>query len=56
MSVEVHVLYENGQRLDSPKVFCGELKRYQNKEIKFSKWSCVISFGQKLCYHGINRM
>ena len=37
MSVVVTVLYENGQRLESPKVLCGELKRYQNKEIKFSK-------------------
>ena len=37
MSVVVHVLYENGQRLESPKVFCGDLKRYQNKEVKFSK-------------------
>lgn len=37
MSVVVHVLYENGQRLESPKVLCGELKRYHNKDIKFSK-------------------
>lgn len=37
MSVLVHVLYENGQRLDNPKVLCGELKRYHNKDIQFSK-------------------
>lgn len=37
MSVVVHVLYENGQRLESPKVVCGELKRYHNKDIAYSK-------------------
>lgn len=37
MSVVVHVLYENGQRLESPKIVCGELKRYHNKDVPYSK-------------------